>query len=331
VLPRIFVSSTVEDLHHLRDGVREAILELEYTPIMSEYGEIGYLPDRSAEESCYSEMNQSDVAVLILGKRYGQTASGGLSVTHNEFRTARDRRLPVFTLVDREVLSYKKVHDANVSLGTAFPGVDEPTRLFSFLEEIRQYPSNNGFIPYATVAEARTQLKRQLGHYVGDIIRSSSGKALDLRDVLAEIKTLRHETTDKVGNDEVKLFLTVMKRLLGREGRVTRTFAEVLEQVFEDVEASTTAVLESSSLKELFSRAGYEVVVMNAVDPFDPSSHRKYAGGFLDPYTDSTTTADVGNFVVTNTQVLLDPTANRVFTRSLQDLRVPLSAGGPKP
>ena len=38
MLPRVFVSSTIEDLHHLRDAVRDAVAELEYIPVMSEYG-----------------------------------------------------------------------------------------------------------------------------------------------------------------------------------------------------------------------------------------------------------------------------------------------------
>src|SRR5689334_3413834 len=113
MIPYVFVSSTIEDLHHLRDAVRDVITDLAYHPVMSEYGDIGYLPTKSAVESCYTAMRECQLAVLIVGKRYGEIGNDGRSVTHNEFLAARDTGVPVICLVDREVLSYKKLFDAN--------------------------------------------------------------------------------------------------------------------------------------------------------------------------------------------------------------------------
>jgi len=50
MIPNVFVSSTISDFHHLRDAIRDTITELGYHPVMSEYGDIGYLPSVSAEE-----------------------------------------------------------------------------------------------------------------------------------------------------------------------------------------------------------------------------------------------------------------------------------------
>jgi hypothetical protein len=41
MIPNIFISSTISDLRYLRDGLREAVSELAYHPVMSEHGEIG--------------------------------------------------------------------------------------------------------------------------------------------------------------------------------------------------------------------------------------------------------------------------------------------------
>ena len=42
MIPRVFVSSTIKDLQHVRDAIRELIMELGYQPAMSEHGEVGY-------------------------------------------------------------------------------------------------------------------------------------------------------------------------------------------------------------------------------------------------------------------------------------------------
>jgi hypothetical protein len=105
MIPNIFISSTIQDLHHLRDAIRETIIELGYNPVMSDYGDIGYLPTASATESCYLTVRDSQLAVLIIGKRYGSLASNGLSITHNEFLTMKAEERPIITLIDREVLT----------------------------------------------------------------------------------------------------------------------------------------------------------------------------------------------------------------------------------
>lgn len=116
MIPNVFVSSTIADLQHLRDAIRETILELGYNPIMSDYGDIGYLPTESVEDSCYVTMPECQLAVLIIGKRYGSKSENDLSITHNEFRKAREHVIPIISIIDQEVLSFKRVYDANVSI-----------------------------------------------------------------------------------------------------------------------------------------------------------------------------------------------------------------------
>jgi len=113
MIPNIFISSTIEDLHHLRDSIRDLIQEIGYTPIMSEWDDIGYLPTTSAEESCYLTLQDCQIAIFIIGKRYGSISENGLSITHNEFRATRRSNIPVIFLVNEEVITFKKVHDAN--------------------------------------------------------------------------------------------------------------------------------------------------------------------------------------------------------------------------
>ena len=105
--PNIFVSSTISDLHYLRDALKEQISLIGYNPILAEYGDIGY--------SCLKAISESQLAVFIVGKRYNLNQQKEVSITHQEFKTAKEKRKPSIFLIDKEVHSYKKVHDHDSS------------------------------------------------------------------------------------------------------------------------------------------------------------------------------------------------------------------------
>jgi hypothetical protein len=113
MLPSVFVSSTVRDLQHMRDAIRDAIAELAYIPVLSEFGDIGFLPQLSATDACYTAARDCQLAVLIIGKRYGEVTAGEVSITHREFRALRENAIPIITLIDKEVWTFKRVYDAN--------------------------------------------------------------------------------------------------------------------------------------------------------------------------------------------------------------------------
>ncbi len=167
---------------------------------MSDHGEIGYLPDQSAAESCYTAMAQSHLAILIIGKRYSKVSANSFSVTENEYRTAAQRKIPIVTLVDREVMAFKRVYEANRlnDKNLQFPGMDDPVRTFDFVETVSRSPSNNGVLEYASAPEARRAVKQQLALLFGDLLAKRYDPVrAEVKDVLAEIKTLRQEIGKK--------------------------------------------------------------------------------------------------------------------------------------
>ena len=101
---KIFVSSTIADLAHLREGIREQVEDMGHLPVMSEFGEIGFLPSTTAEGSCYVAMAGCDLAILIIGKRYGSVSENGVSITQNEYRTAVKNQIPSICLIEAEVM-----------------------------------------------------------------------------------------------------------------------------------------------------------------------------------------------------------------------------------
>ncbi len=233
MIPNIFVSSTIEDLQHLRDGIRDALVELSYNPVMSEYGEVGYLPATTAEDSCYLTLKQCQLAIILIGKRYGHISENGLSITHNECNTAKACKIPIITLVDAEIMSFKKFHDSNPGKNDLkAPGMDAPERTFTFIDEISSSRFNNGILTYNHVSDARMHLKRQLAHIFGEFLKGQYDPIkAEVRDVLSEIKTLRHEISSKQEGKEIDIdYLNAVRFLLEDKLHTYKTFIQEIHR-----------------------------------------------------------------------------------------------------
>src|SRR5256885_8779743 len=115
--PRVFVSSTYYDLKHIRSSLEVFIESLGYDAILSEKGVIPYTPDIPLDESCYREVQNSDIYVLIIGGRYGSEISLNKkssskefydqyeSITKREYKNALDKDIPTYIFIDRSVYS----------------------------------------------------------------------------------------------------------------------------------------------------------------------------------------------------------------------------------
>lgn len=118
--PRIFVSSTFYDLKPIREDLYHFIRQYNYEPIESEAGDIGYVPGQNLDKSCYTAMKDCDMAILIIGGRYGSAASDEtdedgdyISVTHKEFRTAVENGVPVYAFIEQAVNTEYELYNSN--------------------------------------------------------------------------------------------------------------------------------------------------------------------------------------------------------------------------
>lgn len=251
----MFVSSTIEDLHDLRDGIRETLDDLGYVPIMSEYGGIGYIPTTTAERSCYYSLVDCQLAVIIVGKRYGSLSENGKSVTQNEFETALERGIPVISLIDQEVLSFKKVYDTSPADNnpTSFPGMDNPAQTFSFIQEIMNAPVNNGISAYANVSDAKLHLKRQLAHLFGNMLKSTFDPLrATVKDAFSEIKTLRYELSGAKQPDQK--FLKAIRFMV--EDRCS-AYRNLIEHSIGSLETAVPILLDSNNFDEFLHKSGW--------------------------------------------------------------------------
>lgn len=148
--PRIFISSTFYDLKYIREDLANFVRSYGYEPILFEDGDIGYIPGKTLDSSCYESMRNSDMVILIIGGEYGSAASGEkkegfkeyMSVTRNEFRAAVESGIPIFVMIDKKVMAEYGVYEANYddiekeNRMMAFPATKN-INVFRFIKEIK--------------------------------------------------------------------------------------------------------------------------------------------------------------------------------------------------
>ncbi len=157
--PRIFVSSTFYDLKYVREQLGNFIEGYGFKPVLFENGDVGYGLGEELDQSCFAEMKNCDMAILIIGGRYGSPVSEErledgtardnfekyTSVTCREFNTAINNKIPVYvfieTSVNQQYSLYHKNKDAIESkkFELEFPAVDN-INVFRFIYNIRSIP-----------------------------------------------------------------------------------------------------------------------------------------------------------------------------------------------
>lgn len=153
--PRIFVSSTFYDLKHVRERLGHFIEGYGFKPVLFENGDVGYRPGEELDQSCFFEMKNCDMAILIVGGRYGSPVSAEkqaeyetrdnfdkyTSVTCREFKTAIQENIPVYVFVDTSVHEQYNIYKHNMvaieekKCEITFPAVDN-LNVFRFIHSI---------------------------------------------------------------------------------------------------------------------------------------------------------------------------------------------------
>jgi hypothetical protein len=264
MIPNVFVSSTIRDLNYLREAIRETLVDLAYHPVMSDFGEVGYIHPTTAASSCYRSVEQCQIFILIIGRRYGTVADDGISVTHREFKTAQEQGIPAITFVEPQVLTYKEVYDSapDNSMWEDFPHMDHPHRTFALLNEVADSPTYNAIIPFNDVSDAKRKLKLQIADFVGSYIQDGTRPyRADFKDLLAEIKTLRNQLahsgrTSAKKRGETQDYLHTMRFLL--EDRIA-DYRKFVQGLTGDLDAVIPELMKAASLEDLLSSLSFTI------------------------------------------------------------------------
>jgi len=98
---RVFVSSVQNELQDQRVAVSNLItidpfLQQHCDPLLYEFEPAS--TNKSAKE-CIKLVKASDIFVLIIGDRYGRTTKSGFSITHQEYRQAKESGLSILVFI----------------------------------------------------------------------------------------------------------------------------------------------------------------------------------------------------------------------------------------
>lgn len=220
--PRVFVSSTYYDLKFLRSSMEVFINSLGFESVLSEKGDIPYSPFLSLDQSCYTEAQNCDIFVLIIGGRYGSptsdesnseesTEDNYTSITKREFETANSKGIPCFILIESGVYFEYQTYKNNKNIDISYAHVDSKN-VFQFIDAIVNLKRNNPIFPFSGPQEIYAWLRDQWSGIFRDLL-SNQMKNTSLTDLQNEISNLKSIT------DSLKKYLEtiIMKTEQGKQ------------------------------------------------------------------------------------------------------------------
>jgi hypothetical protein len=204
--PRVFISSTFYDLRHVRSSLEFFVDSLGFEPILSEKGDIAYSPDAPLDESCYREVQNSDMYVLIVGGRYGSEASESRStltkeffdryesITKKEYQSATSKDTPVYVLIDKSVYAeYQTFRRNRDNTSVKYAHVDS-VNIFYFIEDILAQPRNDPVHMFDSYSEIEAWLKEQWARLFRELIQRMSSQQ-QLASLTAQVSQLAEINT----------------------------------------------------------------------------------------------------------------------------------------
>ena len=160
--PRVFIGSTFYDLRQVRADLERFIKEIGYDPVLNERGSIPFDKTERLEESCYQEVELSDIMVAIVGGRYGTGSQHQpYSISQMELKRALETGKQVYVFVERSVLAEYSTYLNNKDVKGFRPQFADNLDVYRFLEEVYALPINNPIAPFETSAEITNYLREQ--------------------------------------------------------------------------------------------------------------------------------------------------------------------------
>ena len=89
--PRIFISSTFSDNKKVRDCIRKHFTELGAEPLLYESN----LTPSTKPMTYSKDILEADFVILIMKDNYGTETDWGISGTHEEYKIAKENRIPI--------------------------------------------------------------------------------------------------------------------------------------------------------------------------------------------------------------------------------------------
>ena len=142
MLKKVFISSVINGFEEFRQAAKEAVEAAGMQPVMVED-----LPSQtySPKQVCIKGVQESDLFLLLLGKRYGYVPdSDEISVTHAEYKEATRQHKPVLSFVQN---------------------IDKEPHQEAFVQEVEDYSSGQLRTKFSNPADLKAQVAAALENW----------------------------------------------------------------------------------------------------------------------------------------------------------------------
>lgn len=158
--PTVFVSSTCYDLRQVREDLKDFFEDnYGFYTMLSEFDSFPINPCKGTFENCIENVDKvADIFVLIIGNRYGYVTESGKSITNLEYLHAKEKGIPIFVFVDKQLYDHMKVWRSNKNAN--FEGLVDNTKIFEFVSSIYD-ESKQWIYTYTSVRDIKMALKQQ--------------------------------------------------------------------------------------------------------------------------------------------------------------------------
>ena len=237
--PRVFVSSTYYDLKHIRNNLEAFINQMGYEPVLFESGDIPFQNDIPLDESCYQEIENAHIQILIIGGRYGSKTSekghkssvpkAGLekqyefynSITVKEYHVARERNIPIFIFVEKGVYAEYQTYKHNKENNSINYAHVDNINIFKLIDEIISQRVGSYIKDFENFDDIQNWLKEQWAGLFADFLLKKSNQ-VNLKSLSSEIGELKGVTNALKEYSEIimkKLIPATSKQIIAKEDR----------------------------------------------------------------------------------------------------------------
>lgn len=177
------------------------IESLGHAAVLSEKGAIAYSPNQALDESCYREVKNCEVYVLIIGGRYGSETSETRtsntksffdryeSVTKMEYNAAFKDDVPIYILIERAVYAeYQTFLKNRTNDKIVYAHVDS-VNVFHFIDFILAQPRNNPMQTFDKYEDIESWLRLQWSGLFRELLKNRSDER-QLDDLSTQINQL---------------------------------------------------------------------------------------------------------------------------------------------
>lgn len=201
--PKIFISSTYYDLKYIREAIKNFIETFNYESILNEFGNITYTHDQELDKSCFNEVKNCDMLILIVGGRYGSQISeeerisdnkiefydNYTSITSQEFKTAHKENIPIYIFIEKSVHSEFYTYKKNSKNEKVIYAHADSINIYKFIDDLKNDFSNSIIFDFEKFEDIQNILKDQWAGLFHNYLKSlRSNKETDNKNSINKLE-----------------------------------------------------------------------------------------------------------------------------------------------